>query len=64
MPCVFPVLSLKVIGFASHADDRRALALRSESGALLVGPDNGLLLPAAEALGGVAEAGHRGWPAP
>lgn len=27
MPCVFPVLSLKVIGFASHADDRRALAL-------------------------------------
>lgn len=36
--------------------DRRALALRSESGALLVGPDNGLLLPAADALGGVAEA--------
>ena len=27
MPCVFPVLSLKVLGFASHADDRRALAL-------------------------------------
>ncbi len=27
MPCVFPVLSLKVIGFAAHADDRRALAL-------------------------------------
>jgi thiol:disulfide interchange protein DsbD len=26
MPCVFPVLSLKVLGFASHADDRRALA--------------------------------------
>jgi thiol:disulfide interchange protein len=26
MPCVFPVLSLKVIGFASHAHDRRALA--------------------------------------
>ncbi len=23
MPCVFPVLSLKVLGFASHADDRR-----------------------------------------
>jgi S-adenosylmethionine hydrolase len=35
--------------------DRRALALRAESGALLVGPDNGLLAPAAEALGGVAE---------
>lgn len=26
MPCVFPVLSLKVIGFASHVHDRRALA--------------------------------------
>ncbi len=23
MPCVFPVLSLKVLGFAAHADDRR-----------------------------------------
>ena len=25
MPCVFPVLSLKVMGFAKHADDRRGL---------------------------------------
>ena len=25
MPCVFPVLSLKVLGFARHAHDRRAL---------------------------------------
>jgi len=25
MPCVFPVLSLKVLGFAAHGDDRRAL---------------------------------------
>jgi thiol:disulfide interchange protein/DsbC/DsbD-like thiol-disulfide interchange protein len=25
MPCVFPVLSLKVLGFAGHAHDRRAL---------------------------------------
>lgn len=25
MPCVFPVLSLKVLGFATHAQDRRAL---------------------------------------
>jgi thiol:disulfide interchange protein DsbD len=23
MPCVFPILSLKVLGFAAHADDRR-----------------------------------------
>jgi thiol:disulfide interchange protein DsbD len=25
MPCVFPVLSLKLLGFAGHADDRRSL---------------------------------------
>ncbi len=25
MPCVFPVLSLKVLGFARHAEDRKAL---------------------------------------
>ncbi|MCB2069724.1 MAG: protein-disulfide reductase, partial [Ottowia sp.] len=24
MPCVFPVLAIKVLGFARHADDRRA----------------------------------------
>lgn len=33
--------------------ERRALAIGTGSGAFLVGPDNGLLLPAAEALGGV-----------
>jgi S-adenosylmethionine hydrolase len=33
--------------------DRRALALRSGDGRLFVGPDNGLLMPAAEKLGGV-----------
>jgi S-adenosylmethionine hydrolase len=36
--------------------ERRAVALRTGSGALLVGPDNGLLVPAAEALGGIPEA--------
>lgn len=36
--------------------DRRALALRDASGRIYVGPDNGLLLPAAERNGGVAEA--------
>jgi S-adenosyl-L-methionine hydrolase (adenosine-forming) len=35
---------------------RRELAAETGSGAYLVGPDNGLLLPAAEALGGVARA--------
>ena len=35
---------------------RRPLALRDAEGRLYVGPDNGLLLPAAERFGGVAEA--------
>lgn len=35
---------------------RRAVALRTGDGRLLVGPDNGLLWPAAHASGGVAEA--------
>jgi S-adenosyl-L-methionine hydrolase (adenosine-forming) len=36
--------------------ERRAVALRSKDGRLLVGPDNGLLSPAAHAGGGVTEA--------
>ena len=36
--------------------ERRALALRSKSGALFVGPDNGLLMPAAKSLGGIVSA--------
>jgi S-adenosyl-L-methionine hydrolase (adenosine-forming) len=36
--------------------DRRAVALRARSGRLLVGPDNGLLWPAARAAGGVEAA--------
>jgi S-adenosylmethionine hydrolase len=35
---------------------RRALAIEVRSGAYLVGPDNGLLLPAADALGGIVRA--------
>lgn len=35
---------------------RRAIALETAEGPLLVGPDNGLLWPAAEALGGLARA--------
>lgn len=35
---------------------RLGLALRTENGAYLVGPDNGLLVPAANSLGGVSEA--------
>jgi S-adenosylmethionine hydrolase len=37
---------------------RRALALEVQSGSFLVGPDNGLLLPAADALGGIVRAVH------
>ena len=40
-------------GVGSH---RRPLALRTGEDRLLVGPDNGLLLPAADVLGGLAEA--------
>jgi S-adenosylmethionine hydrolase len=35
---------------------RRAVALAGEDGRFYVGPDNGLLVPAAEALGGIAAA--------
>ena len=37
---------------------RRALATQAQNGAYLVGPDNGLLLPASEALGGIRRAVH------
>ena len=36
--------------------ERRAVALRAADGRLFVGPDNGLLWPAAQAAGGVVEA--------
>jgi hypothetical protein len=36
--------------------DRRVIAIEDESGRLYVGPDNGLLLPAAERMGGLARA--------
>jgi len=35
---------------------RRALALRDKAGRIHVGPDNGLLIPAAERFGGIADA--------
>jgi S-adenosyl-L-methionine hydrolase (adenosine-forming) len=36
--------------------DRRPIGIRARRGDVLIGPDNGLLPPAADALGGVAEA--------
>jgi hypothetical protein len=44
--------------------DRRPIAIRTKRGDVLVGPDNGLLLPAAERLGGVTaarEIANREW---
>jgi S-adenosylmethionine hydrolase len=35
--------------------DRRAVAIRARRGDILIGPDNGLLVPAAEALDGIDE---------
>jgi S-adenosylmethionine hydrolase len=36
--------------------DRRPIAIKTHRGDVLVGPDNGLLMPPAERLGGIAEA--------
>src|ERR671921_442143 len=47
--------------------DRRPIAIRTARGDVLVGPDNGLLLPAAERLWGLADVrllGNRGWMLP
>lgn len=46
---------------------RRPIGLRTGRGDVLIGPDNGLLTPAAAALGGIAEARileNRGWMLP
>ena len=40
----------------SVGSERRAIAVETSWGAVLVGPDNGLLLPAADACGGVSAA--------
>lgn len=55
LPYMPPGVHLAVVD-PGVGGNRRALALRDEEGRLYVGPDNGLLLPAAEKLGGVAEA--------
>jgi S-adenosylmethionine hydrolase len=56
LPYVAPGVHLAVVDPEVGAR-RRALALRTaEQDRLLVGPDNGLLLPAAERFGGIAEA--------
>jgi S-adenosylmethionine hydrolase len=47
---------LAVVDPGVGTGSRRAVAMRTAEGRLLVGPDNGVLFPAAESLGGIAEA--------
>ena len=54
MPCVFPVLAIKVVGFARHADDRRGHRLAGfayTAGVILSFVALGLLLLALRAAG-------------
>jgi S-adenosylmethionine hydrolase len=52
LPYMPPGVHLAVVD-PGVGTDRRALALRDAGGRIHVGPDNGLLVPAAEKLGGV-----------
>jgi S-adenosyl-L-methionine hydrolase (adenosine-forming) len=55
LPYMPPGVHLAVVD-PGVGSQRRALALRGGDGRLYVGPDNGLLLPAVERLGGIAAA--------
>lgn len=55
LPYMPPGVHLAVVD-PGVGSSRRPLALRDREGRLYVGPDNGLLLPAADSFGGVAEA--------
>jgi S-adenosyl-L-methionine hydrolase (adenosine-forming) len=55
LPYMPPGVHLAVVD-PGVGSTRRALALRDGEGRIHVGPDNGLLVPAAEKLGGIAEA--------
>ena len=55
LPFMPPGVHLAVVD-PGVGGSRRALALRDNEGRLHVGPDNGLLIPAAEKFGGIAEA--------
>ncbi len=55
LPYMPPGVHLAVVD-PGVGSSRRALALRDAEGRLHVGPDNGLLLPAADRFGGVVEA--------
>src|SRR4051794_14805064 len=55
LPFMPPGVHLAVVD-PGVGGSRRALALRDSSGRVHVGPDNGLLIPAAEKFGGISEA--------
>jgi S-adenosylmethionine hydrolase len=55
LPYMPPGVHLAVVD-PEVGGDRRAVALRSGDGRFFVGPDNGLLVPAAERLGGITAA--------
>jgi len=55
LPYMPPGVHLAIVD-PGVGSSRRPLALRDAEGRLYVGPDNGLLLPAAERFGGVVEA--------
>jgi S-adenosylmethionine hydrolase len=56
LPYMPAEVHLAVVDPGVGTASRRAVALRTAEGRLLVGPDNGVLIPAAESLGDVAEA--------
>jgi S-adenosylmethionine hydrolase len=65
-PALPPAVHLAVVD-PGVGTRRRPIAIATASGSYLVGPDNGLLVPAAESLGGLATAVHltnRDWFAP
>jgi S-adenosylmethionine hydrolase len=58
LSCTLPYLPIGVhlaVVDPGVGTDRRPIAIRATRGDVLVGPDNGLLLPAARQLGGVVE---------
>ena len=58
LSCTVPYLPIGVhlaVVDPGVGTDRRPIAIRTQRGDLLVGPDNGLLVPAARELGGIAE---------
>jgi S-adenosylmethionine hydrolase len=54
--CFMPEATHLAVVDPSVGSERKAIAIRSNSGQVLVGPDNGLLIPAADKSGGIETA--------